>query len=120
LGMTFEELREKGPFYPKFEYKKYENGLLRPDGKPGFKTPTEKFELSSTIFEMCGHDPLPSHNEPPESPVSTPELVEEYPLILTTGAKNSLTLSLSPTLRLAKIGRFEIDSSVRLFWKTGV
>ena len=39
---------------------------------------------------MCGHDPLPSHNEPPESPVSTPELVQEYPLILTTGARTPL------------------------------
>ncbi|MBW1900820.1 MAG: molybdopterin-dependent oxidoreductase [Deltaproteobacteria bacterium] len=90
LGMTFKELREKGPVYPKFEYRKYEKGLLRPDGKPGFKTPTGKFELASTIFEQCGHDPLPNYEEPPESPVSTPELMKEYPLVLTTGARTQV------------------------------
>lgn len=87
VGLTFQELREKGPVYPKFEYKKYEKGLLLPNGKPGFKTPTGKFELYSTVFEQCGHDPLPGHEEPPESPVSTPELMEDYPFVLTTGAR---------------------------------
>jgi len=87
LGMTFRELREKGPVYPKFEYRKYEKGLLLPDGKPGFKTPTGKFELYTTVFGQCGHDPLPSYEEPPQSPLSTPELLEEYPLVLTTGAR---------------------------------
>jgi len=86
-GMTFEELREKGYLYDDFDYKKYEKGLLRPDGKPGFDTPTGKIELYSTIFEKCGLDPLPYFEEPPESPVSTPEIAKEYPLVLTTGAK---------------------------------
>jgi anaerobic selenocysteine-containing dehydrogenase len=86
-GMTFEELRDKGYLYDKFQYKKYEKGLLRTDGKPGFATPTGKVELYSTILEKCNLDPLPYFEEPPESPVSTPELAEEYPFILTTGAK---------------------------------
>jgi len=86
-GMTFEELRDKGYLYDTFDYKKYEKGLLRPDGKPGFDTPTGKIELYSTIFEKCGLDPLPYFEEPPESPVSTPEIAKEYPLVLTTGAK---------------------------------
>ena len=34
-----------------------------------------------------GYDPLPQHREPPESPVSTPELYNEYPYILITGAR---------------------------------
>ena len=86
-GMTFEELRDRGFAYDTFEYKKYEKGLLRPDKKAGFNTPTGKVELYSTVFEKCGLDALPYFEEPPESPVSTPEIAKEYPLILTTGAR---------------------------------
>lgn len=86
-GMTFKELREKGPVYPEFEYRKYEKGLLRSDKRPGFETPTGKIELYSTVFENLGYDPLPKYEEPPISPVSTPELAKEYPLLLTTGAR---------------------------------
>ncbi|MDD5723138.1 MAG: molybdopterin dinucleotide binding domain-containing protein [Syntrophales bacterium] len=35
-----------------------------------------------------GIPPLPVYNEPTESPISTPELYKEYPLVLTTGARN--------------------------------
>jgi predicted molibdopterin-dependent oxidoreductase YjgC len=34
--MTFEELREKGPVYPKIDYRRYEKGLLRKTSAPGF------------------------------------------------------------------------------------
>ncbi|MDD2736786.1 MAG: molybdopterin-dependent oxidoreductase [Desulfuromonadaceae bacterium] len=55
-------------------------------GKPtGFATPSGKIELSSTILEKLGYDPLPYYQEPPESPVSTPEIAKEFPLILITG-----------------------------------
>ena len=87
-GMTFEELREKGHLYDTCEYKKYEKGRLRLDKKPGFETPTGKVELYSTVFEKCDLDPLPYFEEPPESPVSNPEVAKEYPLILTTGARS--------------------------------
>ncbi|HUT71491.1 MAG TPA: molybdopterin-dependent oxidoreductase [Desulfatiglandales bacterium] len=87
-GMSFEELREIGFAYDTFEYRKYEKGLLRPDKKPGFDTPTGKVELYSTVFEECGLDPLPYFEEPPESPVSTPEIANEFPLVLTTGGKS--------------------------------
>ncbi|MFX1542334.1 MAG: molybdopterin-dependent oxidoreductase, partial [Promethearchaeota archaeon] len=50
-----------------------------------FNTPTKKVELHSTELEVLGHDPLPFHEEPAESPLSTPELFEEYPLIMITG-----------------------------------
>ena len=43
--------------------------------------------LYNTLFEAWGFDPLPYYEEPPESPVSTPELFEEYPYVLTTGAR---------------------------------
>jgi anaerobic selenocysteine-containing dehydrogenase len=88
LGMTFKELREEGPIFPKPEYERHEKGLLRPDGQPGFATPTGRVELYSTIFEQMGLDPLPSYQEPPESPVSTPDLNEEYPFVFTNGGRS--------------------------------
>ena len=87
-GVSFEELRQRGgQMYPPFVYKKYEKGLQRRDGKPGFNTPTGRVELSSTLFQEWGLDPLPYYEEPTESPLSTPELYKEYPLVLTTGAR---------------------------------
>jgi anaerobic selenocysteine-containing dehydrogenase len=32
-------------------------------------------------------DPLPGYREPTESPISNPDLAKQYPLILTTGAR---------------------------------
>jgi anaerobic selenocysteine-containing dehydrogenase len=79
LDMTFAELKEKGSVTVPFKYRKYEDG--------GFKTPTGKIELYSTRFEEMGYAPLPYYEEPPESPVSRPEVAEDYPLVLTTGAR---------------------------------
>jgi len=87
LGFDFEQFREMGVYQPGYTYKKYEKGLLRSDGEPGFNTVTGKVELMSTLFEEWDEDPLPYHKEPPYSPYSTPELFKEYPLILTTGAR---------------------------------
>lgn len=57
-------------------------------GKPkGFATPTGKVELYSTILEKLGYDPLPNYIEPPETPVSSPQVAEKYPFILITGAR---------------------------------
>lgn len=50
-----------------------------------FATDTGKVELRSTELESMGHDPLPFHEEPAESPVSTPDIYSEYPLIMITG-----------------------------------
>lgn len=86
-GFGFEELREMGLYQPGYTYKKYEKGLLREDGEPGFNTVTGKVELYSTLFEAWGDDPLPYYQEPPYSPCSTPEIAKEYPLVLTTGAR---------------------------------
>ena len=38
-------------------------------------------------MEQHGYEPLPTFREPAESPISRPDLVSKYPLILTTGAK---------------------------------
>jgi len=53
----------------------------------GFSTPSRKLEIYSTVLESLGYDPLPKHREPPESPVSTPELYRTYPYILITGRR---------------------------------
>ena len=86
---SFEELREE-VVHQKTEmcgYYKYESGRLRPDGMPGFNPPTGRVELYSTMFRQFGEDPLPYYEEPQLSPVSTPEKMEEYPFVLTTGAR---------------------------------
>jgi anaerobic selenocysteine-containing dehydrogenase len=87
LGIDFNDLREQFIYQPKYEYRKFESGKLRADGEPGFNTVTGMVELTSTLFEAWGEDSLPYYQEPPYSPVSTPELFKEYPLVLTTGAR---------------------------------
>ena len=79
LGITFAELKQRGYFSVPMQYKKYERG--------GFNTPSNKVEIYSSIMEQLGYDPLPYYREPPESPISTPQLAKEYPLVLTTGGK---------------------------------
>jgi anaerobic selenocysteine-containing dehydrogenase len=79
LNMTFAQLKEKGSVTVPFKYRKYEDG--------GFKTRTGKIELYSTRFKEMGYAPLPSYEEPPESPISRPDVCEDYPLVLTTGAR---------------------------------
>jgi anaerobic selenocysteine-containing dehydrogenase len=71
LNITFDELKQKGFIKVPFKYRKYENG--------GFKTPTGKIELYSTRFEQLGYAPLPYYEEPPESPISTPEIAGTSP-----------------------------------------
>ena len=79
IGITYADFKKRGYIIEPMKYRKYK--------KEGFNTPTGKVELYSTIFEKHGYDPLPTFQEPPESPVSTPELMEEYPLILITGGR---------------------------------
>ncbi len=67
------------------QYKKWEKGLLRTDGQPGFETPSGKFEIKSTILEKYGYSGIPRYEESDETPVSRPELLKKYPLILGTG-----------------------------------
>ncbi|UWG99020.1 molybdopterin-dependent oxidoreductase [Dehalobacter sp. DCM] len=87
---TFEDLRAKTWEYWDWDgtYYKYEKGLLREDGEPGFNTPTGKLELTPMMYFDWGLDTVPFHIEPPESPVSRPDMYKEYPLILTTGARS--------------------------------
>ena len=87
-GYSFSELQEVAPAYIPFEYERHKKGLLRADGKPGFNTTTGRLELWSVFYDVAGLSPVPYFEEPTESPVSTPELYERYPFVLTTGARN--------------------------------
>jgi len=93
VGLTVDDLRKGGADGVSVaapgpeQFRKYEKGLLRADGKPGFATPSGKVELASQTLKDHGFDPLPRYREPVESPLSTPELAREFPLILNTGSR---------------------------------
>jgi len=83
-GMTIEQLREhpSGVWYgnPGQKQKYLDEGL---------KSPSGKVELYSEILEGYGYPPLPEFIEPLAALAEAPELAEDYPLILTTGARVS-------------------------------
>jgi cysteine desulfurase NifS len=90
-GFTPDEVRRAGGMVQRdavlMQYKKWEKGALREDGKPGFETPTGRFEISSTILEEHGYEGLPIYTEPTEGPLAQPELAREYPLVFNSGAR---------------------------------
>ena len=94
-GMTFSELKKIGwkippKGHPSAPYLRHEKGMLRADRQIGFNTLTGKIEIFSTWFRNWGIDPLPFYEEPPFSPISTPELYKNYPLIMMTGRRSSV------------------------------
>lgn len=90
-GFTLEDVQAAGGSVriqtPMMEYKKWQKGGLRQDGKPGFDTPTGKFEIWSTILEDYGYEPLPKYIEPTEGPLGSPRLTEKFPLVFNSGAR---------------------------------
>jgi len=88
--VSFDDIKAPGGFAydagPQAYYK-YEKGLLRSGGKPGFNTPSGKVELVSSLLEKYGYDGLPVYVEPAEGPLGSPELYKTYPLVLNTGAR---------------------------------
>jgi thiosulfate reductase/polysulfide reductase chain A len=88
LGITFKEASTERYIISSSEPWTYET--INPEtGEPtGFATPSGKIELYSNILEELGYDPLPFYEEPPESPVSTPDIARDYPLILITGNRS--------------------------------
>ena len=68
-------------------YRKYELGLLRRDGRPGFDTPSGRVEIASSTLARHGYEALPAYVEPVEGPAANPGLHRAYPLILNTGAR---------------------------------
>jgi anaerobic selenocysteine-containing dehydrogenase len=78
-GLTWEQFKEKGYLQGEMVYYKYK--------ERGFSTPTKKLELYSTVLKDWGYDPLPKYTEIPESPVSRPDLLKDYPYILNAGLR---------------------------------
>ena len=76
---TLKELAHTQGYFPVKEYKKYE--------KTGFGTFSGKVELVPSVLQKLGYDPLAGYEEPPWSPISTPDLAKEYPLILISGSR---------------------------------
>lgn len=76
-GLNWEQFKGMGYLRGEPKYYKYL--------EKGFSTPTGKVELYSTTMEEWGFDPLPKYTEIPESPLSRPDLAEEYPYILNSG-----------------------------------
>jgi anaerobic selenocysteine-containing dehydrogenase len=81
-GLKWKELKERGGHYFPNVYKRYERN--------GFNTPSKKVELANSKMKNLGMDFLPRYREPDESPISTPELAKEYPLVITTGGRVSM------------------------------
>jgi anaerobic selenocysteine-containing dehydrogenase len=81
-------------------YRKYE--------KNGFPTPSGKMEFTSSVLKEAGLDPLPRYQEPELSPISTPDTAEDFPLILTTGARLPMFIH-SRTFRLPWTRRLRPD-----------
>ncbi|MEL7641212.1 MAG: molybdopterin-dependent oxidoreductase [Solidesulfovibrio sp.] len=79
IGLTFEELADRFMVLAPPRYHRYRD--------KGFRTPSRKVEFSCRALSRLGYDPLPSYAEPPESPVSAPDVARDYPLVLTTGAR---------------------------------
>ncbi len=80
LGINFQEFKKMDYIRGEVNYEKYKT--------KGFSTPTGKLEIYSTMLEKWGYDPLPKYVEPHESPISKPEMTDEYPFILVTGARS--------------------------------
>ena len=92
-GFSLEEARAAGGEVRvptvMMQYKKWQKGLLRPDGQPGFNTPSGKFEIASSILAEHGYDPLPVYTEPTEGPLANPDLARKYPLVFNSGARTA-------------------------------
>ncbi|ABK44090.1 aminotransferase, class V [Magnetococcus marinus MC-1] len=90
-GFTLEQVQAAGGVVQlesqMMQYKKWEKGRLREDGKPGFATPSGKFEIASSLLVEHGYDALPVYTEPQEGPLARPDLARHFPLVLNTGAR---------------------------------
>ncbi len=88
----FKRRSEQGPIslyddaFPPYEEKKWIIGKLRRDGKPGFNTPSGKWEIHSSVLEGFGYHASPVFEEMPEG-TQTENVQQEFPLTLMTGAR---------------------------------
>jgi anaerobic selenocysteine-containing dehydrogenase len=88
LDIDFDAFAKLHDYVGTDEPQKYRSGKMRADAKPGFNTKSGKIEFRSSTLAAHGYDPLPDFVEPPYSPTATPELAQEYPLILVSGTRS--------------------------------
>lgn len=88
FGFKYEDLVEQVVWQPGLDYYRYKDGKIRSDGLPGFNTPSGKIELYCTMLEALNDDALPYYEEPRFSAISRPDMAKEYPLTVTTGARD--------------------------------
>ncbi len=90
-GFSPEEVRRAGGTVQSptdmMQYRKWEKGLLRADGQPGFDTPSGKLEIASTLLEEHGYEPLPVYTEPGEGPLAQPGRLDAFPLVFNSGSR---------------------------------
>ncbi len=78
-GMTLKEFAATPGYDPPAVHERYK--------ETGFGTFSGKVELVPSILTELGYDPMEGYREPPWSPVETPEIAAEYPLILISGSR---------------------------------
>ncbi|MFC2003174.1 molybdopterin-dependent oxidoreductase [Chloroflexota bacterium] len=87
VGITYQELADhpedmvKRKHLPRELYRKYHKFFSLP------LFPDKKCAFYSEAFRSAGYDPLPTYVEPGESPVSRPDLLQEYPLVCMASLK---------------------------------
>ncbi len=68
VDLSWDEMPKQGYFVTyggdKRVYKKFEKGLERPDGQPGFRTASGRIELYCEAWGSFGYDPLPDYKPP--------------------------------------------------------
>ncbi|MDO8691004.1 MAG: molybdopterin dinucleotide binding domain-containing protein, partial [Dehalococcoidia bacterium] len=119
-GLTFRELMDRKEFWiaPAPRYRRHEEVDPTTGQTRGFGTPTGKVELSSTILERLGYNPMPEYSEPAETPYSRPDLARDYPLVLTTGGTN-LFHTHQDHRQIASLRRMVPDPLVEVHPETG-
>jgi anaerobic selenocysteine-containing dehydrogenase len=90
-------------------YQKYKSG---DQVSGGFATPSGKIEIFSESFLENGFPPLPEYVEPAMGPVSRPDLIDAFPLVLTT-AKSPRYLQ-SQMRGVAALRRHEANPSLEI------
>ena len=110
LGITFEDLKQRGFVTAPTEYRKHL--------KEGFRTPSGKIELASGYMEMLGYDPLPYAEEPPESPISSPELAARISSRSDNGWEVTILSSASEHRQIASLRKHHRDPLLEIHPQT--
>ena len=85
MQFSFTDLCKKGPTAVQPQYKKYV--------QRGFRTPSGKVELYSSLLERHVYEPLPVYRECAESAANMPNQAKKYPLLLSTRRQLNYWLS---------------------------